>query len=41
VDPAKKTNGLERFSGNSRDLYDSDWDAYLEELNELNPEDWK
>jgi len=41
VEPKKKTNGLERFAGDSRHLYDSDWDAYLEELNEVNPEDWK
>ena len=37
----KKTNGLEQFSGDSKDSFGPEWDAYMEELKEVNPEDWK
>jgi len=36
-----KTNGLEKFSGDSKDLLGPEWDTYLEELKVVNPEDWK
>jgi hypothetical protein len=36
-----KTNGLEKFSGDSKDSLGPEWDTYLEELKVVNPEDWK
>lgn len=39
LDAEKKTNGLERFSGDSD--FGPDWDDRLEELRQVNPEDWK
>ena len=39
IDAEKKTNGLERFAGDSD--FGPDWDARLEELRQVNPEDWK
>lgn len=38
---AKQTNGLEQFSGDSKDSFGPEWDAYMEELKVVNPEDWK
>lgn len=35
----KTTNGLERFAGDSD--FGPDWDAHLEELNQINPADWE
>ncbi|MFK5923639.1 MAG: hypothetical protein QM496_15780 [Verrucomicrobiota bacterium] len=40
----KKTNGLEKFAGCMP--YESDeererWESYLEELKQVNPDDWK
>lgn len=39
VDASKKTNGLECFAGDSD--FGPGWDNYLEELKQVNPEDWK
>jgi hypothetical protein len=39
LDPEKTTNGLERFAGDSD--FGPDWDARLEQLRQVNPEDWK
>ena len=39
MDGEKRTNGLERFAGDSD--FGPGWDAYLKELNQVNPEDWK
>lgn len=41
VGAQQKTNGLEQFSGDSKDLFGPEWDAYMEELKVVNPEDWK
>ncbi len=35
----QKTNGLERFASDSD--FGPEWDARLEELRQVNPEDWK
>ena len=40
-DGGKKTNGLEKFSGSCPDCFGEDWDEYLKELNQVNPQDWK
>jgi hypothetical protein len=37
----KKTNGLEKFAGDSKDLFGPEWDTYMEELSQVDPEDWK
>ena len=39
VDAELRTNGLERFAGDSD--FGPDWDGYLEELNRVDPEDWQ
>ena len=39
LDPEKKTNGLERFAGDSD--FGPGWDAHLEELRKVDPKDWK
>lgn len=39
VDGQVKTNGLERFAGDSD--FGPNWDGYLQELNRVNPGDWK
>lgn len=39
IDEPKRTNGLEKFAGDSD--FGPDWDAHLSELNQVNPEDWK
>ena len=39
LNPGKSTNGLERFAGDSD--FGADWDARIEELRAVNPEDWK
>lgn len=39
VDAEKPPNGLEKFAGDSD--FGPDWDGYLEELNRIDPEDWK
>ncbi|TVR55558.1 MAG: hypothetical protein EA425_00610 [Puniceicoccaceae bacterium] len=39
VDAEMPRNGLEQFAGDSD--FGPDWDAYLEELNRIDPEDWK
>ncbi len=41
MDGTAKTNGLEQFSGDSKDLFGPEWDAYMEELKVVNLEDWK
>jgi hypothetical protein len=41
VEAPQKTNGLEQFSGDSKDSFGPEWDAYMEELKVVNPEDWK
>lgn len=41
MDGIAKTNGLEEFSGDSKDSFGPEWDAYMEELKVVNPEDWK
>ena len=37
----RKTNGLEVFAGSCPESFGEDWDDYLKELNQVNPEDWK
>ena len=39
LDGEKRPNGLERFAGDSD--FGPGWDAHLEELRRVNPEDWK
>ena len=39
IDEQKSTNGLEKFAGDSD--FGPGWDAYLAELNQVNPDDWK
>ncbi|MEO5714236.1 MAG: hypothetical protein ABIT37_12185 [Luteolibacter sp.] len=39
LDHEKATNGLERFAGDSD--FGPEWDSHLEELRQVNPEDWK
>ena len=39
MDGEKRSNGLECFAGDSD--FGPGWDACLEELNQVNPEDWK
>ena len=39
LDPEKSTNGLERCAADSD--FGPDWDAHLNELRVVNPEDWK
>jgi hypothetical protein len=34
----KQTNGLERFAADSD--FGSEWDAHLDELRRVNPDDW-
>lgn len=37
-----KTNGLEKFAGDSADLFDEKWEKFLnEDLMEIHPDDWK
>lgn len=39
VDGQAATNGLERFAADSD--FGPEWDGFLDELNVVNPEDWK
>ncbi|MCC5790019.1 MAG: hypothetical protein JJT75_10305 [Opitutales bacterium] len=39
LDAEKPRNGLEKFAGDSD--FGPEWDEYLEELNRIDPEDWK
>jgi hypothetical protein len=39
MDGERQTNGLEEFAGDSE--FGPGWDAYLEELRLVNPDDWK
>jgi len=39
MDVEQRTNGLECFAGDSD--FGAGWDAYLEDLRQVNPEDWK
>ncbi len=39
IDLEKTTNGLEQFAADSD--FGPGWDAHLEELRQINPEDWK
>lgn len=39
VDGSPMTNGLEKLAGDSD--FGPEWDDFLDELNVVNPEDWK
>jgi len=41
VEPNKKTNGLERFAGDSAHLFDEGFDAAMEDCSRIDPEDWQ
>ena len=39
LNPEKNTNGLERFAGDSD--FGADWDARINELRQVDPDDWR
>lgn len=41
VGETKRTNGLEKFSGDSADLFDEGFDEAMKECSEVNPLDWE
>lgn len=41
VGAKKKTNGLERFAGDSAHLFDEGFDAAMEDCSRIDAEDWE
>ena len=41
VDGKQRTNGLEKFAGDSAELFDAGFDQAMKECSEVNPLDWK
>jgi len=41
MDGPKRTNGLEKFAGDSANLFDAGFDEAMKECSQINPLDWE